>query len=64
MFTPTHTGVLSFFRSTGVIQSDNGLFNAETYFKSTPHVDGTLRSSHLPHTTVYGKKFDNRNSLV
>ena len=55
---------MTFFTSGGLSQSDNGLFNAQTYYKNVAPVDGGFKHSHLPHVTHYGKKFDNRSSLV
>mmetsp|Transcript_27730 Transcript_27730/g.75015 ORF Transcript_27730/g.75015 Transcript_27730/m.75015 type:complete len:447 (-) Transcript_27730:84-1424(-) len=60
----SRTGLMDFFTSGGLSQSDNGLHSAQTFYKSAPPVDGGMRHAHLPRVTHYGKKFDNRNSLV
>lgn len=57
-------GLMTFFTSGGLSQSDNGLYNAQTYWKVAPPAEGRFRMSHLPRVTHYGKRFDNRNSLV
>ncbi|KAF5838351.1 hypothetical protein DUNSADRAFT_3022 [Dunaliella salina] len=60
----SRTGLMDFFTTGGLSQSDNGLHNAQIFYKHMPPADGGMKHSHLPHITHYGKKFDNKNSLV
>lgn len=54
---------MTFFTSKGEFVSDNGLANAQGYYKLAPP-GNHFKGSQLPHVTVYGKKFLSRNSLV
>lgn len=56
-------GIMKFFSSTGETVSDNGLSNAQEYYKlCKPGND--FKHSQLPKVTHYGKPFNPMNSLV
>uniref|UniRef100_A0A7S0S5T1 Flagellar associated protein n=1 Tax=Chlamydomonas leiostraca TaxID=1034604 RepID=A0A7S0S5T1_9CHLO len=59
----SRAGLMTFFTATGEHVSDNGLSNAQEYYRlCRPSM--MFRMSALPHVTHYGKPFAARNSLV
>jgi hypothetical protein len=59
----SRTGIMTFFTSAGPYVSDNGLSNAQEFYKLVkPGND--MKHSSLCHVTHYGKRFDPRASLV
>lgn len=60
----SRTGLMTFFHSAGEYVSDNGLTNAQSYFKSVRPGDGGFKMGSVSKTTYYGKPFHASNSLV
>lgn len=60
----SNAGIMSFFTSTGVSVSDNGLSNAQLYYKIARPGEGRFKGSQEPHQTHYGAPFKAKNSLV
>eukprot|EP00798_Chlamydomonas_sp_ICE-L_P013088 gene13088-3616_t len=60
----SNAGIMSFFTSTGVTISDNGLSNAQLYYKHACPGEGRFQTSRECHQTTYGAPFKAKNSLV
>lgn len=59
----SRAGIMDFFSSTGEHLSENGLADAQQYYRlCKPGMN--MKLTHLPHSTHYGKPFNPRNSLV
>ncbi len=55
---------MQFFQSTGEYVSDNGLANAQQYYKSVRPGDGRFKMATPSKATCYGSMFKATNSLV
>ena len=60
----SHAGCMQFFTSEGEFISDNGLTNAQQYFKIVRVGDGRFKGSIANKATDYGAPFKATNSLV
>ena len=60
----SRAGLMAFFTSTGETVSDNGLANAQCYYKTERPGDGRFKTAYPSQQTVYGLKFNPRSSLV
>lgn len=63
-FINSNTGILSYFHSGGEYISENGLANAQCYFKECKPGAGRFQMQSTDKTTAYGAPFKSANSLV
>ena len=60
----SHDGCMQFFTSAGEFISENGLTNAQQYYKILRVGDGRFKVGIPPKSTPYGARFKDTNSLV
>lgn len=56
-------GIMTFFTSTGEYVSENGLSNAQSYYKLC-EPGNQMKMDHFSHINHHGKKFNPRASMV